>query len=99
MQQLRLFGLTLFIVSIFLGLAAVTTQTKEIQLYDRRADGGQPLEDPNDPNEVQSLQFISVPIVWPLLASSGLGLVLWFGTAPREQLSKRRRSKVRRKKV
>ncbi len=98
MQQLRLIGLILFITTVFLSLAAFATQTTEIRLFDARQNA-QPTEEPIDetqPPPDPSPKFVSIPILWPLALSGGLGLVLWFGTAPRDTDATRNRRRRRR---
>lgn len=106
MPQLRLIGLVLFITSFFLVMAAAVTQTTHIR-FKRPGSvaqsqssaspdngilpgGGEPLPDPQD------LSFVSVPVIYPLVAAGLAGLVLWFVPAPRAvPKAKRKRSRQR----
>jgi hypothetical protein len=91
MQRLRLFGLILFITTIFLSLAAWATQTVEIRLFDMRQS-----QEVDESNGNEQPTFIAVPIVLPLALAGGLGLFLWFGSAPREPVVNRRRRRRKR---
>ena len=111
MQQLRLIGLILFITTVFLSLAAFATKTTEIRLFDVRQHSQNAGDsdfnsshdetihgDGIDQGQSPKPTFISVPILWPLLFSGGLGLALWFGTAPRSvELTRGRRRRRRRR--
>ncbi len=105
-------GLILFITTIFVGLAAVATQTKEIRFtlpegqrpwlgvpesFEGERGGEMPTEEFADRADVD-VQFFRVPIAWPLMVSGGLGLLLWFGTAPHVPVKSPRRSRRRRRK-
>jgi hypothetical protein len=94
MQQLRLLGLILFITTVFLGMAAVATQTREIRLYDARNNNA--LDEGGESDEAAAPRFVSMPILWPLVACGGLGLIMWFGTAPRESAIQRRKRRSKR---
>ena len=152
MPLLRLIGLTLFITSIFLGLAALATKTTHIRFGEvfsmppdaadsalDSAPGEVPPSDsgsgsggvadgdtlaiaPSTPdrgepamngrgsdvpvseraasgsNAEQPLQFVRVPIIWPITGAGALGLLLWFLPAPltnRPSIKRRRRSRRR----
>jgi len=92
MQQLRLFGLVLFITTIFLAMAAAATQTTHIRFKQPSHDAG-----PADDN---SLQFTAIPVVYPLVIAGGIGLLMWFVPAPltaHKPARKKRRSSSRRR--
>ena len=94
MQQLRLFGLVLFITTIFLAMAAAATQTTHIRFKQptRDANGNINLDWQRDdqvpgattstgatsPDSGSLLQFTSIPVIYPLLIAGGIGLLLWF---------------------
>ena len=126
MPQLRLMGLALVITTIFLALAAATTQTTHIRIKrpsrasaetsadpgatdGMGADGGNaanPFPDDAFSNGVlppttsdetaSSPQFFMVPIAIPLAVAGIVGLVLWFGPAPRYSSTTARRRRRRR---
>ncbi len=105
MPRLRLIGLILFITTIFVGMIAVATQTKEIRFTlpeGQRPIIGQPERDPREPRlggalegELPEVEFFRVPIVWPLTLCGVAGLLLWFGTAPRPTSPTARRRRRR----
>ena len=101
MQQFRLIGLILFITTIFLGMAALATQTAAIRLFDARHARETPIDDGGldgqEPDGAFQPQFIAIPIVWPLVIAGGAGLVMWFGTAPREPPMNRGRRRRRKR--
>lgn len=109
MPRLRLIGLILFVTTIFVGMIAVATQTKEIRFTlpeGQRPIIGQPERDPREPRHGGELEgespdgveFFRIPIAWPLTFSGGAGLLLWFGTAPRPTSPAARRRRRRRRK-
>ncbi len=84
MPPIRLIGLFLFITSLFLALMAMATKTSHIDV--KRPDRvvaaeqvqlGFPATDGQTVTRPQ-LQFVSVPIVYPLALVGAAGLLLWF---------------------
>lgn len=83
MANIRLFGLVLIITSLILGMAAVATQTTTIRIGDfgilgkmeNDGSGNYDREVKAVPGEVD---FVSVPVAYPLIAACGLGLAMWF---------------------
>lgn len=92
MQQLRLFGLVLFITTIFLAMAAAATQTTHIRFK-------QPSRDVS-PVDDKPLQFTAIPVIYPLVIAGSIGLLMWFVPAPltaHKPARKKRRSSSRRR--
>ncbi|QDV22802.1 hypothetical protein [Aureliella helgolandensis] len=58
-----------------------------------------------NPKVEPAVEFVSVPIVWPLMITGALGMLIWFVPAPLSALSstssksKRRKSRSRRSKT
>ena len=90
MPLFRLIGLALFITAIFLALAAAITKTTHIRIQ-LPGTSSQPQPAPSAPSvlpplmdsaegqsQTDSIQFTSVPIVWPLIIAGGSGLLMWF---------------------
>lgn len=101
MEKVRLFGLVLIMTTMFLGLAAMASQTMEIRL---RRPGYADLNPValDNPAEAVEVEFVKVPIIIPLGVAGLLGLVFWFlpevalpskGNRPR---TRRRRPRRRR---
>ena len=96
MPQIRLIGLLLFITAVVLALAAAVTRTTHVRFHDPRASPGTPgAAAPIDPApspvggtaappdaRPPTLSFSSIPVAWPLLGLSGLGLMMWFMQSP-----------------
>jgi hypothetical protein len=57
----------------------------------------QETQPPAEPPRPQ-VEFMSIPIAWPLLVAGGLGLLIWFSTAPRLPTKPPRRRRKRRRK-
>ena len=76
MPRVRLTGLFLFITSILLGLAVAATQTSHIRF--KKTDGMLAATDPETGLSIDELQFVSVPVIYPLAAVGAAGLLLWF---------------------
>ena len=102
MPPMRLVGLFLFVTSIFLFLMAVATKTSHIDVKrpDRvvAAEQQQSQASGDAATEKPALQFVSVPIVYPLAVVAVLGLLLWYIPAltfqrstPRPRRKSRRR--------
>ncbi len=107
MPHLRLIGLALFITSVFLAMAAAATQTSHIRFKRPSRLDQSPHKDPQSseilPDGVEpttaspALHFVSVPVVYPLVAAGTFGLLLWFVPAPRRVSKTRRRRSTRRR--
>ena len=103
MPHLRLIGLILFITALFLALAAAATQTTQIRVNRGLRPSTLPASDSTDERAANAdgsaapLEFVSVPVVWPLGLAGGLGLLMWFATAPREPTGRSRRRRKRRR--
>ncbi len=109
MAKVRLMGLMLFITSGLLALAAIATKTTHIRFKQPDAvEAGS--VDPTEARELNgevpvpsSVQFRSVPIVYPLSGVGGLGLLMWFvpaagastSTTGRNRTARRRRRRRR----
>lgn len=75
MPRVRLTGLFLFITVLCLALATAVTQTSHIRF--KRSDTVVAAETV-DGESADRLQFVSVPVVYPLAGLGVLGLLLWF---------------------
>lgn len=98
MQRLRLTGLFLFITTLCIGMAAAATRTTHIRF--KRSDRVIAAEQGLDSQAIspEQIQFMSVPIVYPLLGCGMFGLLLWFvpgGSTAKRNSSRRRSSKSR----
>ena len=90
MTNIRLIGLMLFITAIALALAAAATRTTHVRISDpwgimpelpAEAESEAPARDDLEHDRHAGhpvVSFTSVPIYWPLVALSVLGLGLWF---------------------
>lgn len=86
MANIRLFGLVLVITSMMLGLVALATQTTTIRIGDTGVFGGSKDSElgdydgivPGESNASGEVQFITVPVAYPLMAACCLGFVFWF---------------------
>ncbi len=113
MANVKLFGLVLIITSLLLGMAALGTHTTSIRFGDTGIFGDSGLvHDPGhvgnsansgfeDSQEAREVNFVSVPVAYPLLAAGCLGLVLWFlpeviYSKPSGRATSKRRSRRRR---
>ncbi len=106
MSQIRLIGLVLFITSVFLAMAAAVTHTTHIRFKEREEvattpQSTEPEHSPAVTDEAISLQFVAVPVIYPLMIAGGVGLLMWFVPAPRgtanggKSTSRKRRRKNR----
>ncbi len=88
MSQIRLFGLVLFVTSVFLAMAAAVTQTTHIRFKKREQVATTPLgneaaQTVGTTDEASGLQFVAVPVLYPLVIAGGVGMLMWFVPAPR----------------
>ena len=104
MPRLRLTGLFLFITTLCIGMAAAASNTTHIRF--KRFDDVVAAEQGVAESELtpEQIQFMSVPIIYPLFGVGTLGLMLWFvpgadlsgGKKKTRRSSSRRSSKSRR---
>lgn len=102
MPRVRLTGLFLFITAVFIALAAAATNTTHLRFQRPDRAGTSPdatvppaTADPT-PELQPEVEFVSVPIVYPLLAVAIVGLGLWFAPAafvPQPKKTRRRTSR------
>ena len=94
MPRLRLTGLFLFITTICIGLASAATHTTHIRF--KRSDAVVAKEQGAESSELapEEIQFMSVPIIYPLSGVGLLSLLLWF--APAGERKKRTPARSRR---
>lgn len=96
MPGIRLTGLLLLITATMIGLASAATRTSHIKF--KRPDSVAAREQATEASgeeQADRLQFISIPILYPLLGVGMLGMMLWF--APAGLDAARPRSKPRRR--
>lgn len=105
MPHIRLIGLFLFMTAMIIALAAAMTQTSQIRFKrpHRQVSGSsfEPAPTTTPESTGKELEFISVPIIYPLGVVGFAGLLLWFVPAigsTSTQRSKRKRRRKRRKK-
>ncbi len=111
MPHVRLMGLVLCITTVFLGLAAAATSTTVIRFKQPGQASLSPPPTPDAPPQdpagtdnlppvdAEPLQFVSIPIFFPLVAAGITGLALWFiPAAVPAQSSRGKRSRSRRRK-
>ena len=85
------------ITTVFLALATAATQSYTIKFKVPAAGRQAPAEEALD-DDSNGLQFVDVPVVWPLAVSGTVGLLLWFlpsavssSPAPRKRGRRRRK--------
>ncbi len=102
-SQLRLIGLVLFITTLFLAMAAAATKTTHIRFkksspvnanqssgHARETLGSVEQASPL-PAPSQALEFVAVPVIYPLLIAGVVGLLMWFVPAPRREIKSARK--------
>lgn len=96
MPRVRLTGLFLFITVLCLGLATAITRTSHIRF--KRSDKAVAAEATTEAAEgsPNQIQFVAVPVIYPLVGLGMLGLGLWFVPAALTPLTQSRRSSSRR---
>lgn len=99
MPRVRLTGLLLFITAILLGLASAATRTSHLRV-EQPSSVANPVVGPTTelPPESQPLDFVNVPIFYPLAVVAAAGLLMWFVPAAIIPEPSYRRSGTRRRK-
>lgn len=83
MSKVRMFGLVLITTTLIIAMAAMVTETFEIRIHrfyhtGMSSSSSMPESTPQPSQPAEPSEFVEIPILVPLAAAGGLGLLFWF---------------------